>query len=195
MGMKLLTALAVTFVAAFAAVSADAAEPYRLQVGDRIEVTVLEDPTLDRRMLVRPDGRVSMPIAGSLVAAGRTPEELQSVVISSLKSSFAFEPTVTVSVTEADETVLPAVYVIGQVSAPGRIELRQPLTLLQALAIAGGPTPFAATSRIQIRRGADDAESILTYDYGAVEDGLSGVRNLSLLDGDVIIVPERGLFD
>jgi len=181
----------------------DAQERYLLQKGDRISVSVMEDPGLDQTSLIRPDGLISVPIAGAVTAAGRTPEQLQSTIASRLSSTFAVRPTVTVALLERfeepeelpEEEIIPVVYVLGQVGAPGTIPMKKPLSLLQALAIAGGPGAFAATDRISVRRGTGDAEIVTTFNYEAVEDGGAVGGNIELVEGDVIIVPERGLFD
>lgn len=198
--------LALTGAAA-AQESGDAAGgPYLLQPGDRIDVSVLEDPTLNRQVLILPDGRISLPIAGTLVASGRTPDRLAATIRSRLSSIFVSPPTVTVSAVglaapdlEAEEQEPPAlVFVLGEVGNPGAIPFETPMTALQFLAMAGGPGPFAARDRIQIHHKAqeDGAEAYVEiFDYEALEDGEADAPLIELADGDVIVVPERGLFD
>lgn len=180
---------------------------YRLRPGDQLDVTVLEDPSLNRQVLILPDGRISLPIAGSLDAAGRTPGELQGQVRRALSSIFVSPPTVTVSVAAlgAGEDVLEdeepptVIYILGEVGRPGvfAFDEEQPVTILQALALAGGPGPFAARDRIQIRRVTEDGgEQLEFFDYNALEDGTGFTIPRKVLgNGDVILVPERGLFD
>lgn len=180
-----------------------AAQQYRIQPGDRLSVTVLEDPALGGQVLVRPDGRISIPLAGTLLAEGRTPEDLQGAIRNALSSDFVQPPTVTVAVTAvaggADESVQPLdlirFYVIGQVGAPGPVDAERPINVLQALAIAGGPNPFAATDRIQVRRSVGGREEVILFDYDLVEDGAVPTGPVLLAEGDVIVVPERGLFE
>lgn len=182
-------------------VDAQDGDRYLLQKGDRIAVSVMEDPGLDQTSLIRPDGFISLPIAGAVEAAGRTPEQLQRAVANRLSSTFAVRPTVTVALLEQfqadeeEEEDFPVIYVLGQVGAPGQIEMKKPLSLLQALAIAGGPGAFAATKRISVRRGSGASEIVTMFDYDAIEDGSAVGGNVELADGDVVIVPERGLFD
>ncbi|MEM9010046.1 MAG: polysaccharide biosynthesis/export family protein [Pseudomonadota bacterium] len=184
------------------------AQGYLLQVGDRLDVSVLEDESLGRQVLVRPDGRISLPLAGTLQAAGRSPEALQAQIQSALAASFVEPPTVSVAVVslapppiaelaEEEEEILPVFYVLGEVNAPGQYPIveEQPVTLLQGLAIAGGPGVFAARKRIQLRRVTDSVETITVFDYDAVEDGEQQMLTTPLMDGDVIIVPEKGLFE
>lgn len=178
-------------------------EPYRLQPGDTILVNVLEDPELDREVLILPDGTISLPVAGSLVAAGQTPVQLEASIRQGLRNNFVRPPSVTVSVreiaTEDEDEDLNEVFVLGEVGSPGRFEYESdtPISVLQALSLAGGLGPFAATSRIQVRESRDGIEQLRLFDYESIEDGLiSTSRDLDPLeDGAVIVVPERGLFE
>lgn len=177
------------------------AQDYLLKPGDRIDVSVLEDPGLNRQLLIRPDGKVSLPLAGTLQAADRTPEALQTAIRRALSRDFVEPPTVTVSVIDVaeedpiDEEALITIYVIGEVGQPGRYDVETPIDLLQALALSGGPGVFAARDRVQVRRRASDGESVMLFDYEQIEDGATPAQFVALEDGDVIVVPERGLFD
>lgn len=230
------------------------AQAYELKPGDIVEITVLEDPSLNRRVLIGPDGAISLPLAGSVQAGGSTLNTLQTGIASRLRGQFVNPPSVTVSlvalgpetldpltdgegeVVDPAEEELISFYVLGEVARPGRYEFEpdSPISVLQALAIAGGPGVFAARSRIQVRsrvpdpnalppapeeteQDADDAESadaasledddapppppvamleeLRLFDYAAVEAGDPESTLLFVRDGDVIIVPERGLFE
>lgn len=180
-----------------------AAQDYRLQPGDTIEVSVLEDPGLNRQVLIRPDGKVSLPLAGTVQAAGLTPEAVQRAVRGRLAGDFVEPPTVTVSLLglgaedleeEAPEG-LASVYVLGQVGAPGRYDVLRPVDILQALALAGGPGVFAARERIQVRRRESGGDVLMLFNYDDVEEGRVPLAPIDLRDGDVIVVPERGLFE
>lgn len=181
-----------------AAVEPEAVEPYVLNPGDVLEISVLEDSSLNREVLVRPDGMITVPLAGTVQAAGRTPEALQEILRARLAEDFIEPPTVTVSLAstgEAEEEDALFIYVIGQVASPGRHEILEPVGVLQALAIAGGPTPFAASSRIQIRRRDENGgETVRLFDYETIEEG-AGHELLLVGHGDVVVVPERGLFE
>ena len=181
-----------------------AEQPYTLNPGDVVSITVLEDPELDRQVLVAPDGQITMPLAGALDAEGLSPVQLQDAIQRKLRSNFVEPPSVTVSLvsvseTEDEEDKPREVYVLGEVGSPGRFEYdpETEINVLQALTLAGGLGPFAATARIQVRERVDEAEVLRLFDYEAVEDGqLNSTRDLSALaDGAIIVVPERGLFE
>jgi polysaccharide biosynthesis/export protein len=172
---------------------------YRIQPGDVLAITVLEDETLNREALVLPDGSISMPLAGSVQAAGRTVQQVEGTITERLADNFAVEPNVFVSVTQIPEAVEDVfdIYVLGRVLEPGPKEVETGTTLLQAIATAGGFDPFAATKRIQLRRRdpSTGQERLYLFNYNAVERGGAIQSMIALREGDVIIVPERRLFE
>lgn len=184
-----------------------AAQAYTVKPGDIVEVTVIEDPSLNRRVLVGPDGRISVPLAGSIDAAGRTLSEIQTSLQTALAPNFVRPPTITAALValgppplpdeELEEMVIFSVYLVGEVNRPGRYEYdgSKPISVLQALALAGGPGIFADRDAIQVRSYEDGTETISTFDYDAVENGLYAGLGLTLPDGAIIVVPERGVFD
>jgi len=186
-------------VTGLAQAQTESAGNYLLAPGDLIDINVLEDPTLNRQALIRPDGNISMPLAGTIAAAGRTPEAVQGLIRRRLAKDFVEPPNVTVALValgiEGEEE--PAFYVLGEVAQPGRFTFDEetPVTVLQALALAGGLDVFAARKRVQIRRYADNVETLQLFDYDAVESGEGLLPPLFIEDGDVIVVPERGLFN
>ena len=178
------------------------AQSYTLQPGDTLSVEVLEDPALNRTVLVLPDGNISFPFAGSIPARGRTLAQVQANLTARLAPNFASSPTVFVNLaqlnpapeTDTGETV--AVYFLGEVNAPGRVEVPAGTTLLQALAVSGGLTNFAATKRIQLRRSdTQGREVIYRFDYNAISRGAQITGATTVTDGDVILVPQRRLFE
>ena len=200
MARFLLAALMTVLLAAAGAAQAQTgagSDVYRLAPGDRVSVSVLEDPNLGSVVLVRPDGRVSLPLAGTLEAAGRTPEELAAAIRRALSREFVQPPTVTVALVGVGEgnRELVAIYILGEVARPGRYDVELPLDALQALALSGGLGPFGAKDRIQIRRRTPGGETVFLLDYSLVEDGAVPTRPIALTDGDVIVVPQRGLFE
>ncbi len=176
------------------------AQEYTLQVGDVVSIEVLEDNSLNRNALVLPDGNIVFPFAGTVQAEGRTVGQVQNALTNALAPNFAARPTVFVTVNQLSDPNLRdtiTVYVIGQVTAPGEKTLEEGITFLQALASVGGFTPFAATKRIQLRRTdpSSGEEAIFRFNLRAAGDGARISGNTRLLDGDVILVPERRLFE
>lgn len=172
---------------------------YQIQPGDTVSVTVLEDETLNRQALVLPDGRISVPLAGSVQAAGRTVEQVESTIADRLASNFAVRPNVFVSVLSVEEVIDETfpVYVLGEVPDPGLKEVEVGTTLLQGIALAGGIDRFGAAKRVQLRRRdpATGQERLYLFNYNAVERGGAIQSMITLREGDVIIVPERRLFE
>lgn len=230
--IKLAACVAISVLVGLAATPKADAQPYQLQPGDIIEITVLEDPSLNRRVLVGPDGNIALPLAGTVSAGGSSLGEVQGVIGARLRNQFVNPPTVTVSLVALgppeiespegapeEEEVVGAFYVLGEVNSPGRFAFKkeEPITILQALATAGGVGVFAARTRIQIRsftpvadkaanENDDDAaekqvealppvESIRVFNYAVLEDGGEASDVFFIQDGDVIVVPERGLFE
>ena len=138
-----------------------------------------------------------MPLAGTVRVSGQTVGAVEEIIADRLTSNFAVRPNVFVALTAVDPSAgLFNVYVLGQVNSPGTIEVEAGTTLLQALALAGGPANFAAAKRIQLRRtDASGQERLYLFNYKAVERGGSIQSMIALREGDVILVPERRLFE
>lgn len=178
---------------------------YRIQPGDTLQVEVLEDPNLNRDVLVLPDGSISFPLVGTVQAGGRNIDAVAETLAAELAGNFAVEPSVLVSVSalasqsprRQDVPELMNVYILGEVNAPGRKEVLPGTTLLQFLAEAGGLTRFAAEKRLQLRRVDPDSreETVYRFNYRSMggQDSISGTTVLA--PGDVIVVPERRLFE
>lgn len=198
----MLTRFLMIFTALFLATTAAAQQGYRIQPGDSLSIEVLEDPALNRNVLVLPDGSFSFPLVGRVNTSGRTTDAVQSALASALAPNFASAPSVFVSVaglappTIAAQTAsLVDIYVIGEVNNSGKVQVEPGTTLLQFLAESGGFTRFAATNRIQLRRATSKGEKVLVFNFRAVEAGASVPRRTVLRDGDVIVVPQRKLFE
>jgi polysaccharide export outer membrane protein len=186
---------------------AQAQTAYKIAPGDVLQLEVLEDPSLNRSLLVLPDGNVTVPQGGTIHAAGFSVAEVQAAVVAALTPNFAQPPTVNLAVGQLAPR-LPAtggtataaraglaVYVLGEVAKPGRVDIEPGTTLLQFLAQSGGLTNFAATKRIQLRRtDASGKEQIYLFNYQNVMAGAQAPV-IYLQKGDVIIVPQRKLFE
>jgi len=179
---------------------------YRIKPGDTLQVEVLEDPSLNRNVLVLPDGSISFPMAGTIKAGGRNVDGVASTLAEEMAGNFAVPPTVLVSVAAlaprdapraATGPELMNVYILGEANTPGRKEILPGTTLIQFLAEAGGLSRFAADKRIQLRRVDPDTkqETVYRFNYRTMggSDSISGTTVLA--PGDVIVVPERRLFE
>jgi polysaccharide biosynthesis/export protein len=186
----------------FSVVRAEAQELRTLKPGDTLSISVLQDPKLDRTVTVDPLGEIAFPLAGHFRARGLTPVAVENILKSKLKGNYKDEALdVTVAVANApkdipEDDLKPKIFVTGEVAKPGSYVVRQPTTLMQAISLAGGIGPYAAKARIQVRRrGPSGDETIFMFNYKAYEAGQDLEGNITLHAGDVIMVPERGLFD
>lgn len=158
---------------------------YKLHAGDSITVSVWKELDLQRKVMIRPDGRFSFPLAGEVQAAGRTADEVRVGLEAQLKK-YIPEAVVTVIVEDFSGN---RVYVIGQVNKPGMFVMNPSLSVLQALSLAGGSTPFAKLDNISIIRGTGASQKTLPFRYGQVVEGKSLQQNVTLESGDVVVVP------
>jgi polysaccharide export outer membrane protein len=200
------TALVLVFTQ-FIASAVSAQQSYRIRAGDTLRIEVIEDATLNRSALVSPDGRISVPLAGHIRAAGRSIEAIQADLTAQLAANFQSTPNVFVAVErlavrraatprapEPDPTM--EIFVLGEVGSPGKMTVAPDSTVLQVFAQMGGFTRFAATGRVQLRRTNDSGvEDVYELDYDAIEAGMSNDGMVKLSPGDVIVVPQRWLFE
>ncbi|MBF9036675.1 polysaccharide export protein [Rhodobacterales bacterium HKCCE2091] len=199
--------LILTLVAIFVASAGLAQDGYRVRPGDVLSIEVLEDPSLNRDVLVLPDGSFSFPFAGTISAGGRSVGQIQSSVAQGISGNFTNMPNVFVSVrtlqTATGSTAAVAapstidVFFLGEFATPGQAQLAPGTTFLQALAASGGFTNFAAQQRIQLRRTdpVTGQQSVSTINYRAIQNGARLSHDIVLGDGDVILAPERRLFE
>jgi protein involved in polysaccharide export with SLBB domain len=145
--------------------------------------------------------KMSLPMAGSVRAAGRSLAQIQSDLTARLSPNFAAPPTVFVTLSElgARTAATPRtinIYIVGQATNSGLIAVAPGTTLLQAVAQAGGLSPFAAKKRVQLRRvDRSGVEQVYTFNFDAIERGAAGGGATRLANGDVIVVPQRRLFE
>jgi polysaccharide biosynthesis/export protein len=158
-------------------------EEYKIGPGDKLRIEVYKDQQLSQSVQVRPDGKITLPLIGDMEATGRTPLELRDTITTSLKA-FINNPTVTVIVVEA---VASQVYVMGEVTHPGTMQLYGPTTILQALAMAGGFKEFANTKDVKVLRPTKSGMDTLHFNYKDVLNG--DAKPFYLRSGDTVIVP------
>ncbi len=185
---------------------------YLIRPGDTLRVEVLEDPGLNRSVLVSPDGRISLPLAGGVQASGKTVDTVQTELTSLFAPNFTTTPNIYVSIESVAERAAsggggggggvraPAtldIYVLGEGAKSGKIAVAPGTTMLQFFAEMGGFSKFAATKRIQLRRTdpRTGEETTYTVNYDAIERGTSNMGATVLMKGDVIVVPQRKLFE
>jgi polysaccharide export outer membrane protein len=173
---------------AIAQVSPDDAkkmERYAIQPGDLLEVSVWREDYLEREVAVQPDGRISFPLVGVLDAAGSTVEQVQARIAERL-AQYIPDPVVTVSIKEIRGN---RIYILGQVQNPGQFIMNPMIDVMQALALAGGTTPFAELNDIKILRRSGDRQTLIEFRYADIARGRNLQQNIILQSGDVIIVP------
>ena len=158
---------------------------YIIQPGDVLEIFVWKEADLTRKVLVRPDGCISFPLVQDLQASGSNPTELKNRIEERLKE-FLAAPNVTVIV---DSINSYQVYVVGKVQKPGSITSEKPITVLQALSIAGGFQDYAKESAMTIIRRNEKETLVFDFDYKEVTNGRKTNQNIQLLSGDVVVVP------
>ena len=192
--------------AAFAAdatvpASKGAADPgpgdYRIGPEDILQISVWKNDAMSKTVPVRPDGKISLPLVNDVQAAGLTPLELRDVLAKGL-AEYIPNPEVSVIVNEVRSFKIS---VIGEVLRPSRYELKSRATVLDALALAGGFTPFAARSRIVILRAeANGTVNRISFNYNKAISSGDGILdrhtgsgeetgNFYLRNGDVVVVP------
>jgi polysaccharide export outer membrane protein len=165
------------------ATAAAPVDPKSYQIGpeDVLAITVWREPDVSRLIQVRPDGKITLPLAGELTAGGLTPIQLQEQVTKKL-ASFINEPVVTVAVQSVQSKKY---YLAGEVNRSGAFPLVVPTTVLEAINAAGGFREFANKGKIVILRG----DQRIKFNYNDVVKGKNLKQNIYLENGDHIIVP------
>jgi polysaccharide export outer membrane protein len=162
-------------------------EGYRIGPGDVLQVVVWKEPDASvPQVVVRPDGKISVPLIKEIQVAGLTPSELEQVLTAKLGKL----------INGADVTVIPRqiqsmkVYLVGAVKREGSLALNGPMTVLQAITEAGGVTDYAKRKKIYILRNDHGKQIRLPFDYEAVLRGEQIEQNIALKPDDTIVVPD-----
>jgi polysaccharide biosynthesis/export protein len=158
---------------------------YHLQPGDMLTISVWKETDLQTDVLVRPDGAFSFALAGEVEAVGKTVDEVRTVLVERLKR-YIPNPVVTVTVKLIGGN---RIYVVGKVAHAGDFPLVGPLDVMQAIALAGGTTPFAAINDIVILRRQNAEQQALHFHYSDVARGRELSQNVLLQSGDTVVVP------
>jgi len=157
-------------------------DAYRIGPEDVLQVSVWKNMDISRSVVVRPDGKISLPLVNDVQAAGLTPLELRDVLTKKLAD---YMPTPEVSIIVSDIKSFK-VTVIGEVPRPGRYELKGWTTVLDVLALAGGFTQFASRSSIVILQSDGKSVKRIPFNFNKVA---SGQENFYLRNGDIVLVP------
>ncbi len=161
-------------------------EEYVIGTQDLLAINVWHEPELSRSVPVRPDGKISMPLVGDLEVRGLTPRLLQLRLVKELEA-YIRKPQVTVIVEEANSHKF---FVMGQVQRPGAYPLTSSMTVLDALATAGGFKDFAKVNKIVVLRTiADGSRERMPFQYKQAIKGGKSTLPMQLMPGDTVIVP------
>ena len=161
-----------------------AADPYVIGPDDVLVVLFWRDKDSSGEHVVRPEGKISLPLIGEVQAAGLTPEQLRRAVTAQ-RGLGETDPSVTVQVKEANSR---KVFVVGQVAKPGMYPLSHSMTVLQLLATAGGLSDFARKDAVVITRRVNGTSINIPFDYGALISGQQMEQNILLQPGDTVVV-------
>ena len=153
---------------------------------DVLNINVWKEPDVSRSIPVRSDGKISLPLAGEIQAAGRTPLALEREIAGKLQN-YISEPEVTVMVTQINSQKFN---ILGQVARPGVFSLTNAPTVLDAIAVAGGFRDFAKKKSIYVlRQNPNGSESRIPFNYKEVIKGKNAAQNIKIQPHDTIVVP------
>ncbi len=167
-----------------------ASKEFLLGPEDVVEVTVWRNQDLSRTTVVRPDGMISLPLIGDVKASGLTASQVAERIAKRL-TEFKENPSVSVSVKEVNSYFI---YVLGEVTKPGKYPLKSYANVLQGVSLAGGFTPFASKNKMAvvrtIRNGNGEEHQIrIPVQYDELISGRGEISNFTLMSGDTIVVP------
>lgn len=160
-------------------------DEYKLQPGDKLRIEVYKDAQLSQSVQVRPDGKITLPLIGDISAMSLTPIDLRDRITAALRD-YVNNPVVTVIVVEG---TAPTAYVVGEVNHPGPVPLQANMTVLQALAVAGGLKDFADAKNIRILRKGAGGQQTIPFNYRDAIKG-TGSSSMVLQSGDTVVVPD-----
>jgi polysaccharide export outer membrane protein len=159
---------------------------YRIGAGDVLQISVWREPEASvARVVVRPDGIISLPLVKELNVLGLSPSELETVLVEKL-AQFIHSPDVTVVVMEV---LSKKVYLLGAAKREGPLPLLAPMTIMQVLSEAGGLSDFAKRKKIYLLRTENGKQTRYPFNYDAVLKGEHMEQNILVLPDDTIVVP------
>lgn len=158
---------------------------YIIGQGDVLEVFVWRNQELSRQVVVRPDGKISLPLLQDVQAEGLTAQELKDQITSRLKQ-YVQNPTVTVIVSQINSYKIS---ILGKVANPGVYQINLKTTLIEAISMAGGLTEWANKRKITLIRDHGGKKQKYIVNYKKIISGKDPAQNVVLKRGDTIIVP------
>ena len=163
---------------------------FTIRPGDILQVTVWKEEGMDREMAVLPDGTITFPLAGTIMLQDLTLVAAQNLIKEKLKNTV---PAASVTVM-VKSPMGHTVSVLGQVVKPGELVMGRRMNVMQALSQAGGLTPYASESGIVVLRDVKGEKTSIEYPYNDIAKGRHFENDVDLVAGDVIFVPDAGLF-
>jgi len=168
-----------------ASASAPASEEYEIGPQDVLNVNVWKENELSGQVAVRPDGKISLPLLNDIQAAGSTPTQLGKMITEKLKQ-YVTDPRVTVTVVQMNSR---RIFLMGEVARAGALPMLPNMTLMQALASAGGFSPYANLKKMYLLRVENGKQTKIPINYKALISGSAPEQNIALKPGDTIVVP------
>ncbi len=160
-------------------------DSYVIGTGDILDISLWRDDALMKQVIVLPDGKISYPLVGEVMAAGKTIAELKKDITNKLVD-YVPDPVILIEVKQSGSMII---YVTGRVIRSGHFPVNTNVTVLQAISMAGGLNPFAKRNKIKIFRQEGDKTKVFFFNYDEVVDGKNLDQNIILKRGDVIVVP------
>ena len=158
---------------------------YQMGPEDVLQIDVWKDEILSREVIVRPDGFITFPLIGEVLAEGRSVGNLAKEMNERL-TKFVSDPRITIAVSQVNSF---KIFVIGKVNKPGGFQIGQYTDVMQALSLAGGLTPFAREGSMKVLRRQKGIQTSFPFDYSEVLKGNNLEQNIVLQRGDVVMVP------
>ncbi len=159
---------------------------YLLAPGDLLEISVWKEESMQKeQILVAPDGNITFPLAGTIMAAGKPMFALEEAIAVKLADYIA-DPVVSVKLLQNNGNTI---FVIGKVNRPGQYPANRRIDVMQALSLAGGLTVFADDNSIHVLRHVGNTTKVFPFDYQEVLDGEHLEQNILLEAGDTVTVP------
>jgi polysaccharide biosynthesis/export protein len=158
---------------------------YVIGADDILTIVFWREKDLSSDVVVRPDGRISIPVLQDIHAAGLTPEQLRDSLTKTAER-FVEDPNVTVIVKEINSR---RVFITGQVAKPGPYNVTSPMTVVQLIAFAGGLLEYADGKNVRVMRTENGSPMSYRFNYKEVREGKNLKQNIQLQPGDTVIVP------